>query len=133
MSRRLSDQLAPDDRGGGPIESDRAERRIIAKQMLDPVVRGLADRLVEAAGPCRRSDDVPQADMAVGEARQPRLIIQRTKLFAEHAAQQPPELIGRMRIILPGRKRRVAGQAAQNKQPGVRARDGRQTGFDAQR
>src|SRR5690242_10828870 len=53
------------------------------------------------------------------------------ELFADHIAEEAPELVRRVRIILPRGERRVSGKAAQDEQSGVASCDGRQTDFDA--
>src|SRR5579884_958334 len=59
---QISDQFSPHGGRRRPVEGDRPQVGKIMEQMLDPVVLGLADRLVEAAGTAGRSDHVPQAD-----------------------------------------------------------------------
>ena len=82
--------------------------------MLDPVMLHLADRLIEAPLPAGRSDHVPKADTPLREPLKPRFVGQRLKVLSDRASQQPPELIGRMSIITPGCKRRVAWKAAED-------------------
>ena len=100
--------------------------------MVDAVVLGFADRLVEAAAPAGRGDHVPQPDATCRKAFEPRVIGQRLQLFPDRAAEQAPELVGRMRIVTFGRERGVAGQAAEYELARVRPSDRRQSGFDAQ-
>ena len=86
-------------------------------------------RLPRAAG---RGDHVPQADAAASASRSSRCVItEAVQLLADRAAEQPPELVGRMRIITPRGERRVAGQAAEHEQPRVGPGDRRQSDFDA--
>ena len=91
--------------------------------MVDPVVLGGADRLVETAGPAGRGDDVPQPDAALGEPRQALLVAQRLQLLADGCAKQPPELVGRVRILALRRERGIAGQAAEDEQARIGPRD----------
>ncbi len=78
------------------------------EQMLELVVLGIANCLVEAAASAGRSDDVPQAYTPFGQPLEPPIIIQRLQLFADRCAEQPPELVGRVSIITPRRERCVA-------------------------
>src|SRR4029079_16138008 len=107
---RLSDQLAAGSGGRRTIEADRLQCREVVEQMLDAVVRGLADRLIEASAPRCRGDHVPQADAAFGQPLQPLLVGTRLQLLPDRTAEQPPELIGRMGIITVRGERGVAGQ-----------------------
>lgn len=86
MARRLADQRATDPCRRRSIERDRPEPRKIAEQMLDLIVFRLADRLVEAAAPARRSDDVPQADASLAQPLEPPAIIQRLQFLADRRA-----------------------------------------------
>src|SRR3954451_11251550 len=99
--------------------------------MLDLVVLGETDRLVEAAAPGGRGGHVPQPDAPFCQSRQPGVVRETVQRFADRASEQAPELIGRMRVILARRERGVAGQAAEHEQPRVGAGDRRQSGFDA--
>jgi len=100
--------------------------------MLDAVVLCLADGLIEAAFTVRGGDHVPKADEAGREPDQPLLIADRLEVLAQRVPQQPPELIGRVRIISLRCQRSVTWQASQNEQAGVGSGDWRQSGFDAQ-
>src|SRR5437870_7988902 len=99
--------------------------------MLDPVVLDLADRLVEAPGPFRRGNDVPEPNSPIREPLQPSLVIKRLEVFRDCRSDQSPELICGMRIIEPGCERGVAGEAAEDKQPSIAARDRGKAGIDA--
>lgn len=102
------------------------------KQMLDPVVRGVPNRLVEAAGPARRSDHIPQADPAPGKDLELRLVAKLVQLLVDRPSEQAPELVRRVRIILSRRERNIARQTSKHEQPGVGTGNRRQAGFDAQ-
>src|SRR6185369_694762 len=131
MGRRLADLPAPDPRRGRSVECNRSEHRKIVEQMLELVVLCLADRLVETAAPARRSDDIPQADAALAQPIEPPLIIERLKVFADRRTEQPPELVGGMRIVTPRRERCVSRQAAEDEQGCIGACDWRKAEFDA--
>ena len=113
------------------VERDRPEIGKIVQQMLDVVVLGLADRLVEAAAPACRRDHVPQADASLGKPLEPLLVGKRLQFLADRASDETPELVRRMGIISPGRKRGVARQAAEDEQPRIASSDRRKSGFDA--
>ena len=78
-----------------------------------------------------RCNDVPQADPALTQSFEPRLVCQTLKIVADRAAEEPPELVGRMCIILPRRERGIARQTAEHEKPSIRAGDRGQTDFDA--
>ena len=101
------------------------------KQVLDAVVLGFADRLIETAQPASRSDNVPQPNSPFGKPLEPPFVIERLKVFADRCAEQSPELIGRMRIVSLRRERGVARQAAKDEQAGIAPRDRGEAGFDA--
>ncbi len=82
-----------------PLKAIAAKVGEIVQQMLDPVVLGFANGLVEAAAPGCRRDHVPKADAPVCQPLQPRLVIEAMKLLADRTPKQPPELVRRMRII----------------------------------
>ena len=103
------------------------------EQLIELIVLCLADRQVETPAPARRSDDIPQADAPLGQPLEPQVIIQRLQLFADRFAEQPPELVGGVRIVAPCRERRVSGKAAEDEQYGIGARDWRKAEFDAHR
>jgi hypothetical protein len=102
------------------------------KEMFNPVVCSVPDRLVEAARPTCRRDHIPQSDPAAGKNHQPRLVAKALQLLVKRTSEQAPELVRRVRIILSGRKRSVARQAAKDEQLGVGPGNRRQAGFDAQ-
>ena len=56
------------------------------EQMLNPVVLGIADRLVEAAAARRGRDDVPQADATIGEALQALVVGERLQFLVDRAS-----------------------------------------------
>src|SRR6185369_124027 len=99
--------------------------------MLELVVLCLPDRLVEAPAPARRSDDIPQADAPLAQPLEPPVIIRRLQVLANRRAEEPPELVGGMRIVTPRRERRVSRQAAENEQGCIGACDWRKAEFDA--
>src|SRR4051794_23048297 len=107
MAWRSTDQLAADGGGGRAIEGDCTKLRKIVQQMFDLVVLCEADRLVEAAATPGRGDHVPQPDAPFGEAGKPSLVRYRAQLLADRAAKQSPELVRRVRIILPRDERSV--------------------------
>src|SRR5947209_4444265 len=101
--------------------------------MLDLIVLSLADRLVEAPRPVSGRDYVPKPDPPLGEPGEPLVVRQRRQLLADCASDQPPELVGWMRIIALRRQRRIAWQAPEHEQPRVGPCDRRQAEFDAHR
>jgi len=128
---RLADEPAPDPSGRRSVEGDRPEHRKIVEQMFELIVLRFADRLVEAAAPARRSDDVPQADATVAQPLEPPVVLQRLQFLADRRAEQPPELVCGVRVITPRRERGVSRQAAEYEQCGVGAGDWWKAEFDA--
>ena len=129
--RRPGDELAPGGRCRGAVEGDRPKIRKILQKVRDAVVLCSPDRLVEAARPTCRGNDVPEADPALRKPSKPPFIIERPQIFTDRYAKESPELVGRMRIIAPGSKRRITGKASKNEQPGIGRGDRRQSDFDA--
>src|SRR4051794_2761803 len=105
MGGGIADQLATGRCGSRSVERNCTQVREVVQEMRDGVVLGFPDRLIEAAAPARRGDDVPQTDASIGKAGEPRLVGQGLQFLSNGAAQQPPELVGRMSIITAGRKR----------------------------
>jgi hypothetical protein len=101
------------------------------QQMVDLVVLGGPDRLVEAPGAAGGRNDIPQTDAVRGEPFEAALVAERLQGLADHRAEQAPELVGRVSIITPGCERGVAGQAAENEQATIAARNGGKAEFDA--
>ena len=125
------DELPSRDGSSRAVEGDRPQRWKIVEQMLDPVVFGFANRLVEAAATACRGDDVPQADTPRGEELEPLLVRKRLQLIADHASEKAPELVGRVGIITPRGKRCFSRQAAQAEQLRIAPCDRRQSPSDA--
>jgi hypothetical protein len=65
------------------------------------------------------SDDVPKPDPVLDQPVETRRIGKLFEIFLDDPADQPPEDVSRMRVILPGGERCVSGQAAQDEQPRV--------------
>lgn len=59
----------------------------VVEQMLDAVVLGEADSLIETARPICRRDDVPQAYSALGQSLKPLLIFKQLKLLPNRRAE----------------------------------------------
>lgn len=93
--------------------------------MSDAVVLRFTDRLIEAAATARGSNHVPEADAAFGKPTQSLIVRERLQLLADGKAEQPPELVGRVRVITLRCERSVAGQAPEDEQPRVRSSDRR--------
>ena len=101
------------------------------QQMLDAIVLRLPNLLIEASSPGGGGDNVPQADTPTFQAVQPLPIFQLRQLFSDDFTKQAPELIGRMRIILPCGQRGIAGQASQDEKAHAREGDWWKAIFDA--
>lgn len=99
------------------------------EQSVDPVMSGRPDRLIEAASPRSRGDYVPEADPMLKQPLKARLVGKRLQISANHGAEQPPELVLRMRVITPCGERRIPRQAAQNEQASVTRSDRRKPDF----
>src|SRR5689334_14033075 len=108
--QRLADQAAPDARRGRAVECDSSDVRKVAEQVLDLVMLGEANGLVEASASHGGRDHVPQADASLSQPLEPLFIRQRLQLFADRQTEQPPKLVCRVRIITLSRERCVAGK-----------------------
>jgi len=69
------------------------------QQVIDPVVLGLSDSLVEAAATGCRGDDVPEPYPPLRKPLDPFVIVEDVKIFSDRLAKQPPELVRWMSIV----------------------------------
>ena len=74
---------------------------------------------VAARPPLGGADHVPQPDPRLAQRGEPVGIGKRRERTADHRAEQAPELVGRMRIILAFGQRPRTGQAAENQKARV--------------
>ena len=110
-------QLLPSDRRGlAAVEGDHAEVGQIGDQRREVVRLGFADLAVAAHVPFGAADHVPQPDLGLAQRGQPVGIGQVRERLANDRAEQAPELVRRMRIILLLGERADAGQAPENQQ-----------------
>lgn len=70
--------------GSAAVEGDGLELGIVALQPGDVVVTRIADRLVAAANPASRADDVPKADAMLPESIKPIVVSKVLQLFADN-------------------------------------------------
>jgi phosphatidylinositol alpha 1,6-mannosyltransferase len=132
LRRRLADQFPADRSGCGAVKGNPSKLSEIGQQVLDLIVIGLADRLVEAAGPACRGDYVPKADASIGKPGEPFHIGELLQFLLDRAPEEPPELVGRMGIIAACGKGSIARKATENEESSVASSDQRQSIFDAQ-
>lgn len=81
-------------------------------------VVGATDGGVKTARAFGRGDHVPQTDSCGQERREPRLIGEGRQIGPDHPADQRPEAVSRMGVILFGRKRGDPGEGAEDEQAG---------------
>ena len=90
---------------------------------------GVADGLVQTAGPLGAGDDVPQADAGGLQGGEALGIGQGGEIAPHHPADQPPEQVSGVSVILLGSERGVAWQAAKDEDAGVRVDHRREGGL----
>ena len=83
MRRRVTDQPASDRGCCRAVERDGAKIGEVLEQMLDTVVLGKADGLVEAARTRRGRDHIPQADGSLAEPVETFLVAQAVEVLAD--------------------------------------------------
>ncbi|MNT51601.1 hypothetical protein D3C72_1885730 [compost metagenome] len=116
-------------RGRATVEGDRLQLRQAGCQGHQVVVVTGADIAVQAARALRLRHHIPQAHAMRQQGRQTFLIGLALQIQAQHLAQQHPEPVLRMRIVLAVRQRFFAGQAAQYQQARIGVDDGIETAF----
>src|SRR3546814_9475549 len=72
------------------------------------------------------SDLGPEADTGGEQSLQPGLVGEEDEIGFDDGADQPPELVSRMSVILSARQRLRAGQTAQQQRPRPFVDDGRE-------
>src|SRR4051812_49227010 len=96
--------LHPERRRLAAVEADRAQGGEAGRQLVKRVRLMVANRAIEAAAAGRRADRVPEADSGVEQGAQPLLIRKRDQVRLHHSADQPPEMVARIAVILPPRE-----------------------------
>src|SRR5262249_6955390 len=93
---------------------------------FEVVRRRIADRRIEAAFAMACGEHVPDADAVRQHPFEPRVISElMQRRLPEHVAEQSPELIARMRVVLRGVQRRFTWKTAEDHRMGGRPDDRR--------
>ena len=99
---------------GLAVEADRAQPARDAAHAGDLAALGVANRAVEAA-PRSQATIVSQiADAARAHACEPLVVGKIGERLAEHRAEERPEVVARMRVVLPRGERRLARKTAED-------------------
>src|SRR6202012_2290670 len=87
------------------VERDRDEMRQRFNECRQVVAGMVADPAVQASLALRLRDDVPETDAMTQQRLQTREVIEAVHLLANHVADQMPEAVLLVRIVLRLRKR----------------------------
>jgi hypothetical protein len=110
------------------IEEHAANPRMRAKERAEivRVGRGMHDRTIEAPGPLRRGEHVPQRDAVTVEDLHA-VLVRRDAIDIEHAPDDSPERVLRMRVVLLHLQGLLTGQRPQDERVRRAPRDRRET------
>lgn len=97
------------------VKGDVGQVRRKALEARESVHPRIGDGCVEAACPIAGREHVPQADSMGQQAREAPFVWLPVQRLAEQIAQQAPELIARVRVVLARRQRSLGRKAAENK------------------
>lgn len=101
-------------RSGEAIEANPLKLRTSRCQPGKIVALLVADRRIEAARAPAAGNRIPQSNAVREQRRESIVIIERVQWFVENRAEQTPELILRVRVILRLAQRRLARETAKD-------------------